>query len=181
MADLKPQAAAVALELALARGHGRARGPPRALDPARPGDRRGTRRRPAKLRDLGDIRGVKGLSVRRLGPEILAAVERGLAAPPVKVDRVRTDIPPDEAGALVSLADALLRARAHEAGLAFGLIAARAELLEVVMSVLAGQDEPRVPMLDGWRRELVGAEVLELLRGRGPDGGRPRSLRLSLS
>ena len=101
--------------------------------------------------------------MRRLG---LAAVERGLAAPPVKVDRVRTDIPPDEAGALVSLADALLRARAHEAGLAFGLIAARAELLEVVMSVLAGQDEPRVPMLDGWRRELVGAEVLELLRGR---------------
>jgi ribonuclease D len=66
----------------------------------------------------------------------------------------------------VSLADALLRARANEAELAYGLIAARAELLEVVTSVLANRDEPRVPLLEGWRRELVGAEVLELLRGR---------------
>ena len=167
VADLKPQAAAVALELTRWREATAAREDRHVRwilpDPAIV---EVARRRPAKLRDLGDIRGVKGSSVRRLGPEILAAVERGLAAPPVKVERVRTDIPPDEAGALVSLADALLRARAHEAGLAFGRIAARAELLEVVMSVLAGQDEPRVPMLDGWRRELVGAEVLELLRGR---------------
>ena len=58
------------------------------------------------------------------------------------------------------------RARAHEAELAYGLIAARAELLEVVMSVLAGREEPPVPVLTGWRRDLVGAELLELLRGR---------------
>lgn len=167
VADLKPQAAAVALELTRWREataeredrHVRWILPDPAIVEV-------ARRQPAKLRDLGDIRGVKGSSVRRLGPEILAAVERGRAAPPVKLERVRADIPPDEAGALVSLADALLRARAHEAGLAYGLIAARAELLEVVSSVLAEQDEPPVPMLAGWRRELVGAEVLELLRGR---------------
>jgi ribonuclease D len=176
VADLKPQAAAVALELTRWREataeredrHVRWILPDPAIVEV-------ARRQPAKLGDLGDIRGVKGSSVRRLGPEILAAVQRGRAAAPVKVERVRPDIPPDEAGSLVSLADALLRARAHEAGLAYGLIAARAELLEVVTSVLAGQDEPRVPMLDGWRRELVGAEVLELLRGRravtvGPHG-----------
>lgn len=176
VADLKPQAAAVALELTRWREataeredrHVRWILPDPAIVEV-------ARRQPAKLDDLGDIRGVKGSSVRRLGPEILAAVKRGRAAAPVKVERVRPDIPPDEAGSLVSLADALLRARAHEAGLAYGLIAARAELLEVVTSVLAGQDEPRVPMLDGWRRELVGAEVLELLRGRravtvGPHG-----------
>jgi ribonuclease D len=84
----------------------------------------------------------------------------------VKLERTRPDMPPDEAGALVSLAEALLRARAYEAGLASGLIAARAELLDVVTSVLAGGDQPSVPLLEGWRRELVGAEVLELLRGR---------------
>ena len=33
------------------------------------------------------------------------------------------------------------------------------------MSVLAGQDEPSVPVLAGWRRDLVGAEPLELLAG----------------
>ncbi|MGH2978212.1 MAG: ribonuclease D [Solirubrobacterales bacterium] len=124
------------------------------------------RRQPTKLGQLGDIRGVKGSSLRRLGPDILDAVRRGREAPAVKLDRVRPDVPPDEAGALVALAESLLRARAHEAELAYGLIAARAELLEVVTSVLAGRDEPRVPVLAGWRRDLVGAELLELLRGR---------------
>jgi ribonuclease D len=124
------------------------------------------RRQPTKLGQLGEIRGVKGSAIRRLGPEILDVVRRGREAPPVKLARTRLDLPPDEAGALVSLAEALLRARAHEAGLASGLIAARAELLDVVMSVLAGRDEPAVPLLGGWRRDLVGAEVLELLRGR---------------
>jgi ribonuclease D len=167
VADLNPQAAAVALELTRWREQTAAREDrhvrwvlpdPAIIEIAR--------RQPTKLGQLGDIRGVKGSSLRRLGPEILDAVGRGREAPPVKVERVRSDIPPDEAGALVSLADALLRARAHEAELAYGLIAARAELLEVVTSVLAGREEPRVPMLSGWRRELVGAEVLELLRGR---------------
>ena len=85
--------------------------------------------------------------MRRLGPEILDVVRRGREAPPMKLDRTRAEIPPDEAGALVALAEALLRARALEAELVHGLIAARAELLEVVMSVLAGQDEPSVPVL----------------------------------
>jgi ribonuclease D len=166
VADLKAQAAAVALELTRWREdiaeredrHVRWILPDLAIIEI-------ARRQPTKLSELGDIRGVKGSSVRRLGPEILDVVRRGREAPPVRLDRTRAEIPPDEAGALVALAEALLRARALEAELAYGLIAARAELLEVVMSVLAGQDEPSVPMLAGWRRDLVGAELLELLAG----------------
>jgi ribonuclease D len=167
VADLNQQAAAVALELTRWRERTAEREDrhvrwilpdPAVVEVAR--------RQPTKLGQLGDIRGVKGSSLRRLGPDIIDAVRRGRQAPPVKVERSRAEIPADEAGALVSLADALLRARANEAELAYGLIAARAELLEVVTSVLANRDEPRVPLLEGWRRELVGAEVLELLRGR---------------
>jgi ribonuclease D len=165
--DLKAQAAAVALELTRWREriaeaedrHVRWILPDPAIVEV-------ARRQPAKLAQLEEIRGVKGSSLRRFGPDILDAVRRGREAPPVKLDRVRPDIPPDESGALVALGEALLRARAHEAELAYGLIAARAELLEVVMSVLAGREEPRVPVLAGWRRDLVGAELLELLRGR---------------
>jgi len=109
---------------------------------------------------------VRSSALRRLGPEILDAVERGKQAPPVRLDRNRQELPPDEAGVLVSLGESLLRARAHEHQLAHQLIAARAELLQVVVSVLAGEEEPRVPLLAGWRRELVGDELLELLRGR---------------
>jgi ribonuclease D len=167
VADLTEQAAAVALELTRWR-EDIAEGEDRHVrwilpDPAIV---EVARRQPTKLGQLGDIRGVKGSSLRRLGPEILDVVRRGREAPPVKLDRARAEIPPDEAGALVALAEALLRARAHEAELAYGLIAARAELLEVVTSVLAGREEPSVPVLAGWRGDLVGAELLELLAGR---------------
>jgi ribonuclease D len=167
VADLKPQAAAVALELSRWRERTAERQDrhvrwilpdPAVVEVAR--------RQPTKLGELRDIRGVKDSSLKRLGPEILAAVRRGQTAAPVKVARARPEAPPDEAGALVSLVEALLRARAHEAGLAAGLVAARAELLEVVTAELAGRAEPAVPLLEGWRRDLVGEEVLELLRGR---------------
>jgi ribonuclease D len=71
---------------------------------------------------------------------------------------------PDDAP-LVALAEALLRARAREAGLAYELLAARAELHAIVAAARAGGDEPDVRTLRGWRRELVGGELLELLNG----------------
>ncbi len=58
-----------------------------------------------------------------------------------------------------------MRARALEAGLAYELIAARADLAAIVSSVRAGNREPGVRTLDGWRRELVGAELLAMLGG----------------
>ena len=124
------------------------------------------RRQPTKISQLGDIRGVRSSSLRRIGQEILDAVARGKKAEPVHLERTRTELPPDEAGVLVSLGEALLRARAHEHLLAHQLIAARAELLTVVTAVLAGREEPDVPMLSGWRRKLVGEELLEMLHGR---------------
>jgi ribonuclease D len=59
-----------------------------------------------------------------------------------------------------------VRARAQEAGLAYELIAARADLAPVVVATRRGEEEPDVRTLRGWRRELVGAELLELLAGR---------------
>ena len=59
-----------------------------------------------------------------------------------------------------------MRARAQEAGLAYELIAARADLAPIVVAARRGEPEPDVRTLRGWRRELVGAELLELLAGR---------------
>jgi ribonuclease D len=124
------------------------------------------KRRPATRRELGQIRGVNPDVVRRRGDDVLAAVARGLAAPP---------LPPDEAerpgieavdGPAIALAESLVRVRAQEAGLAYELIAARADLVPVVVAARRGQPEPAVRTLQGWRRELVGAELLELLAGR---------------
>ena len=79
-------------------------------------------------------------------------------------------------GPTIALAEALVRQRALEAGLAYELIAARADLTPVVVSARRGMPEPEVRTLAGWRRELVGAELLDLLGGRRRlgvgDGGR---------
>jgi ribonuclease D len=65
----------------------------------------------------------------------------------------------------VSLAESLLRARAREAGLAYELLAARADLQAIVTSRREEGEEADVRTLRGWRRELVGEELLRLLDG----------------
>jgi ribonuclease D len=124
------------------------------------------KRGPTSPKELGQIRGASPDVVRRRARDILAAVERGQAAEPIRLDdgeRLATD---SSDGPTIALAEALVRARAHEAGLAYELIAARADLAPVVVAARRGGREPDVRTLRGWRRELVGAELLELLAGR---------------
>src|SRR4051794_35740491 len=129
------------------------------------------KRRPASLERLAQIRGLNEGTLRRRGPAIVAAVERGRARDPIPTDGVRSP-PPDPADApLIALAEALVRARAAEAELAYELLAARADLQRIVTALREGAVEPDVRTLQGWRRELVGLELLELLEGR-------RSLRI---
>jgi ribonuclease D len=123
------------------------------------------KRGPKSTNDLGQIRGAGPDVVRRRARDILAAIERGRAAEPVRLEegeRLATDAVD---GPTIALAEALVRARAQEAGLAYELIAARADLAPVVVSVRRDKPEPDVRTLRGWRRELVGTELLELLAG----------------
>lgn len=134
------------------------------------------RRRPRDRRALSQIRGVGQELVRRRGPDVLAAVERGLEAEPIKLEPGERSGADAVDGPTIALAEALVRSRAHAAGLAYELIAARADLAPIVVSARRGTPEPTVRTLDGWRRELVGEELLALLRGektlRVGEGGR---------
>ena len=101
----------------------------------------------------------------RGGPARGGAARARAPSRPAAAARARPAPKPDDAP-LVALAEALLRARAREAGLAYELLAARADLQAIVAAARAGDDEADVRTLRGWRRELVGAELLELLEGR---------------
>jgi ribonuclease D len=133
------------------------------------------KRGPASRRELSQIRGINPDVVRRRGDDIIAAVQRGREAPPIRLDEGERLATETQDGPVIALAESLVRARAQEAGLAYELIAARADLSPIVVAVRRGDDEPDVRTLRGWRRELVGAELLELLAGRrglrvGPGG-----------
>ena len=120
---------------------------------------------PSGRRDLAQIRGITPDVVRRRGDDVIAAIERGRSAEPIKLEE--GDRSPTEAvdGPTIALAESLVRSRAQEAGLAYELIAARADLSPIVVAARRGQPEPDVRTLRGWRRELVGDELLELLAG----------------
>jgi ribonuclease D len=124
------------------------------------------KRTPQGRKDLAQIRGVNPDVVRRRGDDIIAAIRRGRGAEPIRLDEAdRLSTEPQD-GPVIALAEALVRSRAQEAGLAYELIAARADLAPIVVAARRGHDEPDVRTLRGWRRSLVGAELLELLGGR---------------
>jgi ribonuclease D len=122
------------------------------------------KRRPQEKTELERIRGL-GPARRHVG-DLLGAVRRGQSRPldPPELEQ-RQPPPKPEDAALVALAEALARARAREAVLAYELLATRADLQMIVASMRGDGEEPDVRTLTGWRRELVGAELLELLDG----------------
>jgi ribonuclease D len=132
------------------------------------------RRKPQTLEALGQIRGMHTSGIRRRGRAILDALGRGREAEPIPREPGRERFDPGDAP-LVSLAEALLRARAAEAGLAYELIASRSELELIVGAVRRREPEPQVRTLEGWRAGLVGEDLRALLAGRsalrvGADG-----------
>ena len=122
------------------------------------------KRMPKTPQELERIRGVGAGTARKRAPELLAAIERGRDLDPPRPEGGR---PPEDAGSapLVALADALLRHRAHEADVAPQLVATQADLAAVVAARDTGR-EPGVRVLSGWRRDLVGGELLDLMAGR---------------
>lgn len=124
------------------------------------------KRKPTSPAQLEQIRGVNQGSLRRRGRDVLEAVRRGRELPPL--ERTQDARPPanePDDMPLVALTEALVRARAREAGLAYELLAARADL-QAIVAVGRNGGEADVRTLRGWRRELVGEELLELLSGK---------------
>jgi ribonuclease D len=133
------------------------------------------RRTPRDKHGLEQIRGLPPQTLHRRSDALLAAVERGRTrqAPPSPAEPPSRD-PAD--APLVSLAQALVRHRSMESGVAVELIATQAELAALVGSLRRGEDGDHVRVAHGWRRELVGDELRELVEGRralsvDPQGG----------
>ena len=124
------------------------------------------KRKPSSASELEQIRGAGAANLRRRGEELVALVQQARELPGEQAPREsRPPAPKPEDAPLIALGEALLRARAREAGLAYELLAVRADLQAIVAAWRSGGDEADVRTLRGWRRELVGEELLELLGG----------------
>ena len=122
------------------------------------------RQAPRDRRALGDVRGLPESTLHRRSGSLLEAVARGARRPAPEVAPTRR--PPSAADSPVAgLLGAVVRHRALEARVAAGLVATQDELMQLVSSVRQDEDPRRLRVLQGWRAELVGEELLEVLAG----------------
>ena len=118
---------------------------------------------PTDADGLNRLRSVpKGFATSRFGPDMLAAIRTALEDPEAyapQIDKPASSGGPPP-GAVVELLKVLLKARAEDAGVAAKLIATVPDLEKI-----ASDDQAAVAALQGWRRELFGADALKLKRG----------------
>ena len=118
---------------------------------------------PTDLDGLNRLRAApKGFANSRFGQDLLAAIKAALVDPEAyapKIDKPSSPSGPPP-GAVVELLKVLLKSRSEDAGVAAKLIATVPDLEKI-----AADDTAPVPALQGWRRELFGADALRLKRG----------------
>ncbi|HEX2216655.1 MAG TPA: ribonuclease D [Xanthobacteraceae bacterium] len=116
---------------------------------------------PTTVERLTNLRSVpKGFERSKWGQEVLEAVKRGLAREPKSLPRMERGRGQNGA-ATVELLKVLLRMTAERHGVAAKVIATIDDLERI-----AGEAEPDVAALKGWRRELFGEKALALKAGR---------------
>lgn len=129
------------------------------------------RRAPTSRAQLEHVRGLHPAEARKSGEAILAAVQRGLdlpddALPPAD----RRPAGPDP-GPAVELMRAYVAARAAQVEVAPETLATTADLERLARAHLRGEelepedDEEGHDVLRGWRGDLVGKDLVRLLRG----------------
>ncbi|MDR1015163.1 MAG: ribonuclease D [Coriobacteriales bacterium] len=119
------------------------------------------RREPASPEDLYRVRGIKERLGKRWSQEVLAAVERAQGLSPDQWPTPRR-VPARDARCVASLdlMGALLHQRAKELHIATSFLAGHDDLARLA----EGQREG-LTILKGWRRDLLGNELLRLLEG----------------
>jgi ribonuclease D len=125
---------------------------------------------------LARARGVaRGFAEGRSGASLLAAVAAAKALPEDALPEARNAREgPRASPALVSLLKVLLAAKCEQHHVAPKLLASSEDI-----DRLAAEDTPDIPALQGWRREVFGADALALKAGRialGVDGKRIKLL-----
>ncbi|MDR1421627.1 MAG: ribonuclease D [Coriobacteriales bacterium] len=116
---------------------------------------------PADLESLFRIRGLRDRLGRLWATEILTTLEEARLLPDDQWPRrLHANTPKVDNAAAHDLMNALVRLRAHELHIAPSYLASASEL----KALAAGEKD--LDLFRGWRRDLIGEELLALLEGR---------------
>ena len=139
------------------------------------------RRPPTDVNGLSGVRGMNDGVARRYGDAILHALRQGEQHPPPRELSRKPLAGPAQAWA--GMVAGLVQSRAREAGIAARFVAPRDEIEALARWWLEGdrETEPPLPLLQGWRRELVGGQAIAWLAGESAiviDADSPSGIRL---
>ena len=120
---------------------------------------------PRSVDELRGLRGLHGPEIDRNGEHVIATIATSLALPPAEWPEVPHERKPEpESIGLVELLQAVLKARAVEAEVAPTLLATTADL----QALVEAREKKRtidLPVLRGWRRQLIGDLLVQILEG----------------
>ncbi len=114
---------------------------------------------------LRAVRGVDGGLVRRHGDVLIRAIREGRDDPPER-DQARKPLPP-QGEVWAAALHGLVRARSLGASVAPRFVGPRSDIEAVVRWWIEGDRDtlPDLPLLTGWRGDLVGDAIVSWLRG----------------
>ena len=119
------------------------------------------KREPKTIDDLFMVRGIREKLPTSDAREVVALIRKGSSLPDDELPGVRTQARNEASvGTQVDLMTALVHQRAKENNIAAQTLASKDELEE-----LARYPEQECALLKGWKRSLVGEELLRLIRG----------------
>jgi len=121
-------------------------------------------RPPTEVEALRDSRGIGVGASRRWWSSLCEAIERGKQRPEIRPPSRRTEKSVEGALRILSI---VRRKSSEEHGIAPNLLGSEADTRALVSWVLEGRpdDEPLPKLLTGWRRELLGDEMLHFIDG----------------
>lgn len=136
------------------------------------------RRAPKRADEIEGLRGLHPREAKRSGAALVGAVRRGLEVPAAeqpKLPKGRRLKKDPQVAVAAALANTYMKTRARALDLAPQLLANRKDLETIVLlmadnggnpeAVTSPDDEDSVRLLEGWRREVAGNDVLRLLAG----------------
>jgi ribonuclease D len=138
-------------------------------------------RRPNSVKILQELRGLHRKEAGRSGKAILACIRRGETLDESELPQVKRGTKKTKnVDAAVDLLKAYLAKRTQEVGVAVETVVTTKELERLARDASRERYKHEHPVLNGWRGELIGKDLVKILRGEITLGVDPASSELRL-
>ena len=138
------------------------------------------RKAPTTVGAVRGLRAVRSREIDRRAGEVVKLVEDALATPKEEWPQPPPSQGPSAAPGVVELLQCVVREHADAHSVAASLLATQAELQRLASCHMQGNGLSDLRIMQGWRREIVGADLVAVLEGKASVSVDPSNRRLRI-